>query len=122
MTRMPRRFTSSKRSSAWVSRSSASEDLPHEQASDVESFQNHLPVPEPTQEQPILVVTADCKGVPLVRSAMLSEEGIDASESATPPSASHHRRGKGEKVTRRRWGLVQPWVTIFLTTAANPGD
>ncbi len=42
----------------------ASEDLNREQASDVEPFQNRLPVPEPAQEGPLLVVTADCKGVP----------------------------------------------------------
>ena len=74
-----------------------SEDLNREQASDVEPFQNHLPVPAPAQEQPLLVVTADCKGVPLVRSALPAEEGTEASESASPPRAANHRRGKGEK-------------------------
>src|SRR5204863_6156691 len=36
----------------------ASEDLNREQASDVEVFQNHLPVPEAATEAPLLVVTA----------------------------------------------------------------
>jgi hypothetical protein len=40
----------------------ASEDLNREQAGDVEPFQNHLTTPDPTEEGPILVVTADCKG------------------------------------------------------------
>ena len=55
----------------------ASEDLNREQASDVEPFQNHLPTPEATEEGPILVVTADCKGVPLVRKALPPEEATD---------------------------------------------
>ena len=45
----------------------ASEDLNREQASDVEVFQDRLPVPNAAEEGPLLVVTADCKGVPLVR-------------------------------------------------------
>src|SRR3954454_1271654 len=44
----------------------ASEDLNREQASDVVVFQDRLPVPEAAAEGPLLVVTADCKGVPLV--------------------------------------------------------
>jgi hypothetical protein len=43
----------------------ASEDLNREQAGDVEPFQGHLPVPEPSQEGSLVVVSADCKGVPL---------------------------------------------------------
>src|SRR4051794_39310586 len=43
----------------------ASEDLNREQASDVETFQDRLPVPTAAEEGPLLVVTADCKGVPL---------------------------------------------------------
>ena len=52
----------------------ASEDLNWEQASDVEPFQESLAVPEPAQEGSIVVVTADCKGVPLVRSALAAAE------------------------------------------------
>ena len=47
----------------------ASEDLNREQASDVEVFQDRLPVPDAADEGPLLVVTADGKGVPLVRKA-----------------------------------------------------
>src|SRR3954462_13297435 len=57
----------------------ASEDLNREQASDVEPFQDSLPVPEPNQEGALVVVTADCKGVPLVRSALVAtEEEVEA--------------------------------------------
>src|SRR3954468_6940893 len=52
----------------------ASEDLNREQASDVELFQDHLPVPEPPQEGAFVVVTADCKGVPLIRSALAAAD------------------------------------------------
>ena len=64
----------------------ASEDLNREQASDVESFQDSLPVPEPSQEGSLVVVTADCKGVPLVRSAL-----ADAEEEAGKPEATARR-------------------------------
>ena len=43
----------------------ASEDLNREQASDVEVFQDRLPVPDAADEGPLVVVTADGKGVPL---------------------------------------------------------
>ena len=52
----------------------ASEDLNREQGSDVEPYQNHLATPDAAEEGPILVVTADCKGVPLVRSALPPEQ------------------------------------------------
>ena len=55
----------------------ASEDLNREQASDVEVFQDCLPVPNAAEEGPLLVVTADCKGVPLVREALPPEEETD---------------------------------------------
>jgi hypothetical protein len=97
----------------------ASEDLNREQASDVEPFQNGLPTPEPTAEGPILVVTADCKGVPLVRSALGPEEANDASERAGSQAASHHRRGKGEKANKKRMAAVGAAYTIepFVRTA-----
>src|SRR3954470_15097134 len=69
----------------------ASEDLNREQASDVELFQDHLPAPEPSQEGELVVVTADCKGVPLIRSALAAAEA-EAQETPTP-SEPHHRRG-----------------------------
>lgn len=91
----------------------ASEDLNREQAADVEPFQDHLPTPEPTDEGPILVVAADCKGVPLVRSAL-------GPAAATPlPAAGHHRRGKGEKANKKRMAAVGAVYTIdpFVRTA-----
>src|SRR4029077_7843638 len=57
----------------------ASEDLNREQACDVEPYQHNLQVPEPTEEVPMLVATADCKGVPLVRSALEPEEAAEPS-------------------------------------------
>jgi hypothetical protein len=93
----------------------ASEDLNREQACDVEPFQNDLPVPEPTEEGPILVVTADCKGVPLVRSALPPEEATE-----TPlPALANQRRGKGEKANKKKMAAVGAVYTIdpFVRTA-----
>jgi hypothetical protein len=93
----------------------ASEDLNREQACDVEPFQNELPVPEPTEEGPILVVTADCKGVPLVRSALPPEEATE-----TPlPALANQRRGKGEKANKKKMAAVGAVYTIdpFVRTA-----
>lgn len=94
----------------------ASEDLNREQGSDVEPFQNDLPTPEATEEGPILVVTADCKGVPLVRSALPPEpEATD-----TPlPKLAHPRRGKGEKANKKKMAAVGAVYTIdpFVRTA-----
>jgi hypothetical protein len=92
-----------------------SEDLNREQASDVEPFQNHLPTPEATEEGPILVVTADCKGVPLVRSALPPE---DATETPLPAPASP-RRGRGEKANKKKMAAVGAVYTIdpFVRTA-----
>ncbi len=93
----------------------ASEDLNREQACDVEPFQNDLPVPEPTEEGPILVVTADCKGVPLVRSALPPEEATE-----TPlPALANQRRGKGEKANTKKMAAVGAVYTIdpFVHTA-----
>ena len=77
----------------------ASEDLNRERGSDVEPFQNQLPIPDATEEGPILVVTADCKGVPLVRSALPPEQ-----ETAGPPlpELAKKRRGKGEKANKKK--------------------
>lgn len=93
----------------------SSEDLNREQASDVEPFQNHLARPEPTEEGPILVVTADCKGVPLVRSALPPE---DPAETPLPASANR-RRGKGEKANKKKMAAVGAVYTIkpFVRTA-----
>jgi hypothetical protein len=100
----------------------ASEDLNREQASDVEPFQDSRPVPPAATEEAILVVAADCKGVPLVRS--------DLPASATPPTPAatrrrgHHRRGKGEKANKKRMAAVGAVYTIeaFPRTADDVVD
>jgi hypothetical protein len=97
----------------------ASEDLNREQASDVEPFQESLPVPEPTQEGSLVVVTADCKGVPLVRSALAAtEEEVEATQESPASSPPHHRRGKGEKANKKRMAAVGAVYTIepFIRT------
>ena len=101
----------------------ASEDLNREQAGDVEPFQDHLPVPEPSQEGPIVVVSADCKGVPLIRSALAAAESEEAQETA-PSSEPHHRRGKGEKANKKRMAAVGAVYTIdpFVRTTDEVVD
>jgi hypothetical protein len=98
----------------------ASEDLNREQASDVEVFQDRLPVPDPAAEGPLLVVTADCKGVPLVRKALPPDEASD-----TPlPAAANQRRGKGEKANKKKMAAVGAVYTIepFVRTADDVID
>jgi hypothetical protein len=93
----------------------ASEDLNREQASDVVVFQDRLPVPEADEEGPLMVVTADCKGVPLVRKALPPDEATD-----TPlPALANQRRGKGEKANKKRMAAVGAVYTIepFVRTA-----
>jgi hypothetical protein len=91
----------------------ASEDLNREQASAVEPFQDSLPVPEPTQEGSIVVVSADCKGVPMVRSAVVdAQEEAAGTQEATARSAPHHRRGKGQKANTKRMAAVGAVSTI----------
>jgi hypothetical protein len=86
----------------------ASEDLNREQASSVEPFQNHRATPDPAEEGPILVVTADCKGVPLVKSAL----GPEAAPAAPLPTAANSRRGKGQKANKKRMAAVGAVYTI----------
>ena len=88
----------------------ASEDLNREQAGDVELFQDSLPVPGPSEEGPIVVVSADCKGVPLVRSALGGVE--EERPRRTRRSSPHHRRGKGEKANKKRMAAVGAVYTI----------
>ena len=93
----------------------ASEDLNREQAGDVEVFQDRLPVPDAAAEGPLLVVTADCKGVPLVRSALPPDKATD-----TPlPAPANPRRGKGEKANKKKMAAVGAVYTIqpFVRTA-----
>jgi hypothetical protein len=88
----------------------ASEDLNREQASDVEPFRGSRPVPPALTEAAILVVAADCKGVPLVRADLAAGE--------TPPTPAvlqprpHHRRGKGEKANKKRMAAVGAVYTM----------
>ena len=93
----------------------ASEDLNREQASDVEVFQDRLPVPDVAEEGPLLVVTADCKGVPLVRKALPPEDETDTHL----PTLANPRRGKGEKANKKKMAAVGAVYTIepFVRTA-----
>jgi hypothetical protein len=93
----------------------ASEDLNREQASDVVVFQDRLPVPEAAEEGPLLVVTADCKGVPLVRQALPPNEATDP----PLPAVVNRRRGKGEKANKKKMAAVGAVYTIapFVRTA-----
>src|SRR3954470_13460003 len=98
----------------------ASEDLNREQASDVEIFQDRLPVPAAAAEGPLLVVTADCKGVPLVRSALPPDKATDP----PLPAPAHQRRGKGEKANKKKMAAVGAVYTIepFVRTADDVID
>jgi hypothetical protein len=93
----------------------ASEDLNREQASDVVVFQDRLPIPEAATEGPLLVVTADCKGVPLVRTALPPKEATDP----PLPALANPRRGKGEKANKKKMAAVGAVYTIapFVRTA-----
>src|SRR3954453_23351891 len=93
----------------------ASEDLNREQASDVEVFQDRLPVPDAGVEGPLLVVTADCKGVPLVRKALPPDKTTDS----PLPKLANPRRGKGEKANKKKMAAVGAVYTIepFVRTA-----
>src|SRR4051794_22872161 len=90
----------------------ASEDLNREQAGDGELFQESLPVPDPSEEGPIVVITADCKGVPLIRSALAGDEEEESPSKDTSRSTPHHRRGKGEKANKKRMAAVGAVYTI----------
>lgn len=98
----------------------ASEDLNREQAGDVEVFQDRLPVPDPAEEGPLLVVTADCKGVPLVRSALPPDKATDTHL----PALANPRRGKGEKANKKKMAAVGAVYTIepFVRTADDVID
>jgi len=102
----------------------ASEDLNREQASDVEPFQISRPLPEPAQEKPLLVVAADCKGVPLVRSALEPDAAPGTAAPAPPPTPPSHRRGKGQKANKKRMAAVGAVYTIdpFVRTADDVVD
>jgi hypothetical protein len=99
----------------------ASEDLNREQASDVEVFQDSLAAPDPETEAPLLVVTADCKGVPLVRKAVqqIEESSGSSGSGRRGRSPDRRRRGKGEKANKKQMAAVGAVYTIkpFARTA-----
>lgn len=68
-----------------------------EDAADVNAFYEQKPVPPPDAEGAILVVQADGKGVPMVR---------------TEPANQPARRGKGEKRTKKKQAVVTGIYTI----------
>jgi hypothetical protein len=75
------------------------EHMSREVAGDAPAFQDALPVPPPREEGPLMVVTADGKGVPMRR----------------PPQDGprpHHRRTKGEKANKKQMACVGAVYTI----------
>lgn len=83
-----------------------------EMAEHAASFRASQPIPPPQEEGELLVVTADAKGVPMVRPA------AEAS-----PRASH-RRGKGEKANKKQMAYVGATYSIdrFRRTADDIVD
>ena len=65
-------------------------------ASYAPSFQDALETPPACEEGPLMVVTADGKGVPMRR------PGADEEKGPKP----HHRRGPGEKANKKRMACV----------------
>jgi hypothetical protein len=75
------------------------EHMSREVAAYAPALQDALPLPPPEQEGPLLVVTADGKGVPMRR----------------PPQDGprpHHRRTKGEKANKKQMACVGAIYTI----------
>jgi hypothetical protein len=68
-----------------------------EDAGDIEAFYAQLPPPSPASEAALLVIQADGKGVPMVRSA---------------PVTPKVRLGKGEKPNRKKEAVVTGLYTI----------
>jgi hypothetical protein len=83
-------------------------------------FQDRLPVPDAAEEGPLLVVTADCKGVPLVRKALPPAKATDI----PLPAPAKQRRGKGEKANKKKMAAVGAVYTIqpFVRTADDVID
>lgn len=76
------------------------------------SFRASQPAPPPEEEGELLVVTADAKGVPMIRPP-----------DSRPPRASH-RRGKGEKANKKQMAYVGATYSIdrFRRTADDIVD
>jgi hypothetical protein len=70
------------------------------------------------------VVAADCKGVPLIRSALAGDEGEGSPSKDTSRGAPHRRRGKGEKANQKRMAAVGAVYTIdrFVRTTDEVVD
>jgi hypothetical protein len=82
------------------------EHMSREVSGHAPAFQEALPLPPPEDEGPLLVVTADGKGVPMRR----------------PPQDGpkpHHRRAKGEKANKKQMACVGAVYTVepFVRTA-----
>jgi len=75
----------------------ALETAVYEDATDVEAFYEQKATPPPKAEGPILVIQADGKGVPMVRT-----EAVDSTA----------RRGKGQKRTKKKESVVTAIYTI----------
>ena len=70
------------------------EDMNRFMAQDVEAFQDSQPIPKPEEEGPLLVLTADGKGVPMRRNPDQDAPAIRG------------RRKKGEKANKKRMACV----------------
>jgi hypothetical protein len=73
--------------------SRALEQISRKVAAYAPAFQDALPAPPPGEEGPLLVVTADGKGVPMRRPP---QDGL----------RPHHRRTKGEKANKKQMACV----------------
>ena len=100
MMRMPKRSRNSRRSWDWRSRSKLRKTSTASRAATWNPFQIYLPTPAATEEGPILVVTADCKGVPwCARHCRLRRRP------PTPRCRSWRTNAvaRARRPTRRRW-------------------
>src|SRR3954454_13608485 len=83
-------------------------------ASSAPSFQDAQETPPACEEGPLIVVTADGKGVPMRRPEAEEEKG----------PKPHHRRGPGEKANKKRMACVGAVYSIepFVRKAADISD
>jgi len=87
------------------------EHMSRSMAKDVDRFGESQPVPEPDEEGPIMILTADGKGVPMRREKPKED-------------TSHGHRKKGEKTNKKRMACVGAVYTIepFVRTADDVID
>jgi hypothetical protein len=90
------------------------EHMNRSMARDVRGFHEEKSPPAPEEEGPILVLTADGKGVPMRKDPKPN----------VVPCASHARRKKGEKANKKRMACVGAVYTIepFVRTAQDVVD